>query len=62
MANIFNRYFVDSISGTSETDDTLELIIDKYTENKFKVFSTINVGELNRIVNRLGNKSVQRNE
>jgi len=52
MANIFNRYFVDNhISGTLESNNTLELIIDKYTESKFEVFSIINVDELNRIVN-----------
>jgi len=57
IANIFNRYFIDSILETLESDDTLELIIDKYTESKFEVFNIINVGELNRIVNRLVNKS-----
>jgi len=35
----------------------MELIIDKYTESKFEVFSTINIGELNQIIYRLGNKS-----
>ena len=57
MTNIFNRYFADSISGTLESNDTMESIIDKYTESKFEVLSTINIGELNRIVHRLGNKS-----
>lgn len=57
MANIFNRYFVDSISGTLENNDTMEVIVDKHTESKLEVFSTINVGKLNRIVHRLENKS-----
>lgn len=62
MANRFNRYFVDSLSEILENNNTMEIIIDKYTESKFEVFSTINVDELNRIVHRLENKVVQTKE
>jgi len=54
MANIFYKYFVNSLSMTVEDDYAMELTMEKYTESQFEV---IDVDELKRIVNRLENKS-----
>jgi len=57
MANIFNKYLVNSISLTVEDDYARELMMEKYTESQFEAFNVIGVDELKRIVNRLENKS-----
>lgn len=58
MANIFNgKYFVNSISMKVEEEYVTELMMEKYTENQFELFSVINVRGLNRIVYRLENKN-----
>lgn len=59
MANIFNKYFIDSIGellddGVSEVN---EVIVGKYTESELEVFNRIEVEDLNRIVQKLKNKS-----
>lgn len=56
MANIFNGYFVNSISMNVEEEYITELMMEKYTENQFELFSVIDVRGLNRIVYRLENK------
>lgn len=57
MANIFNGYFVNSISMNVEEEYITELMMEKYTENQFELFSVIDVKGLNRIVYRLENKN-----
>lgn len=57
MANIFNGYFVNSISMNMEEEYITELMMEKYTENQFELFSVIDVRGLNRIVYRLENKN-----
>lgn len=57
MANIFNGYFVNSISMNVEEEYITELMMEKYTENQFELFSVIDVRGLNRIVYRLENKN-----
>lgn len=56
MANMFNRYFIDSISAFKENDLRMEIVRDvRYTESVFEVFSLIEVESLNRIVYKLAN-------
>lgn len=58
MANIFNRYFVDSITLLREDDTEMEQRrTDKYTENVLEVFSKIECENLKRVVQKLENKS-----
>jgi len=57
MANIFNKYLVNSLSMTVEDDYAMEVTMEKYTESQFEVFNVIDVDELKRIVSRLENKS-----
>lgn len=57
MANIFNKYFVDSLTifrDDSEVDVRSNI---EYTESEFEVFSTIDVEQVRRIVQKLENKS-----
>lgn len=59
MANIVNKYFVDSIGeltedGVIEVNEAME---GKYTESELEVFNRIEVEDLNRIVQKLKNKS-----
>jgi len=57
MANIFNKYLVNSISLIVKEDYASELRMEKYTGSQFEAFNVIGVNELKRIVNRLENKS-----
>jgi hypothetical protein len=58
MANIFNRFFIDSITVTKKDDCEIDLIRNrKYTENEFEAFSLIEVGYLYHVVKKLANKS-----
>lgn len=56
MANIFNKYLVDSVSMNDESDNIDELTEYRYTECTFDVFSAIEIGQLSRLVNKLENK------
>lgn len=57
MANLFNRFFVDSISGSVEDTGAINLAMDKYTECEYRVFKPIDLKQLNQIVDKLENKS-----
>ncbi|KMQ86761.1 rna-directed dna polymerase from mobile element jockey-like protein [Lasius niger] len=58
MANLFNKYYVDSVKSFRETDYKMDSIREvKYTECVFEVFSKIEIAELNRIVQNLANKN-----
>ncbi|KMQ91291.1 rna-directed dna polymerase from mobile element jockey-like protein [Lasius niger] len=58
MANLFNKYYVDSIKSFREEDYKIDLIREvKYTDCVLEVFSKIEITELNRIVQNLTNKN-----
>jgi len=57
MANIFNKYFVDSLLTTTDDDHNRDLEMNKYTDSEFEVFSVISVDKLREIVYKLENKS-----
>jgi len=57
MAEVFNRYFVDSLATTKEDEYGIESTVSKLTEGEFEVFQSIDVNGLNRIVHNLENKS-----
>lgn len=57
MANVFNKYFVDSLLMTVEDNNTMVTATGKFIESKFEVFSAIKVDELCKVVHKLENKS-----
>lgn len=61
MANIFNKYFVDSIMLLRESDSNMDSIREiKYTENVFEVFRIVEVTYYEQVIQELVIKVEQR--
>ena len=59
MANVFNRFLVNSINVSEgiEVGEDLELENIKYTANEFNVFNLIDADKLNKVVQKMVNKA-----